>query len=652
MSTSFPRLFSPLAIGDLILHNRIVFQPHNPALASPDGLATEQQARYYAERAKGGASLVIIENAAVHWTGKMSLAMMHAWDPRVVPGWRRLADRVHEAGAAIFGQLNHGGHSTALRPPQLLWAPTQMPEASSRYNCKEMEAEDLEAVIAGFAAGARHYQQAGFDGVEIKAAAHDGLLRSFVSPFFNRRKDAYGDTFERRMRLPIEVLHAMRREVGSDFLLGVRVCLDEFTPWGYGLEYGLDILRAFLATGEINYINTDAGTFSSFYMEVPPAAVPMGFASYLSAAAKQLTNLPVIAFGRLGDPFLAEKILADGEADLIGMCRPLICDPELPRKAEEGRADEIRHCVACNDGCLSQVMQDRPIRCVQNPAAGREAELGAGTLRATRSPKRILVVGGGVAGLRVAAVAAERGHQVTLVEKDPEIGGQLVLASRQPSHEEIGEVVRHLAVMARRHGVEIHLGEEATVESVLALRADCIVVATGSRPAPMEGLEILEGARVYSAEEVLAGAIPDGRRVLVYDRTGHWRGAGTAELLLEKGRVVILATDLLVVGAELEPANRELFYLRVRPKRMEFLASHTLHRVDPCRAFLADVYSGEERIVEHDNSVVLATSGQSNDGLYHALKGRVKELYRVGDCVSPRMVQQAIYESEMLARSI
>lgn len=629
-----------------------MFQPHNPALADKDGMPTLEQAYYYAERAKGGVGLVIIENAAVHITGKMSHVLMHAWDPKVVPGLAQIADMVHAGGSPVFGQLNHGGHSTAVRPPQLLWAPTQLPEASSRYNCKEMEEGDLQAAIEGFALGARHYKEAGFDGVEIKAAAHDGLLRSFVSPHFNRRVDDYGGTFENRMRLPLQVVRAVREEIGEDYPLGLRICLDEFTPWGYDLDYGLRIVAAFLEGSSPDYLNTDAGTFSSFYMEVPPAPVPLGFAVYMAAAVRQMTELPVIAFGRLGDPDLAEKVLTDGYADLIGMCRPLVCDPELPSKARAGKLREIRHCIACNDGCLYQVMQDRPIRCIQNPATGRERYLGLGTLRPAKPPRRILVIGGGIAGLKVAAVASERGHSVTLVEKHTALGGQIRLAARQPFHQEISEVPRRLEFMAKKHGTLIQTDVEATTEFVLNSGADVVVVATGSRPSLPEGVRIDPSSHVYPIDEILDGRSIVGAKILVYDETGHWPGAGTAEYLLQQGKQVIIATPLLFVGFELEHGNREMFYLRVRPKGLEFLPSHALQRIDGTSVTLADVYSEQTKILKDIAAVVFAGANRSNDALYRELKGKVKVVHRVGDAVAPRMIQQVMYEAELLGRSI
>jgi 2,4-dienoyl-CoA reductase-like NADH-dependent reductase (Old Yellow Enzyme family) len=257
-------LFTPTRIGTLELRNRFVFQPHYTALGTFDGMPTDRHAAYYEERARGGVGLIVMESQAVHPTGKMAGRFVHAWDPAVIGGYRRIADGVHRYGARIFGQLTHGGHTSLQRPPGTMWAPTQMPEPSSVHNTKAIDLADVAVTIAGFAASAVNARDGGFDGVEIKVA-HDGLLRSFASPYFNHRTDRYGGSFENRMRLSVEVVEAIKKAAGSDFPLGIRICLDECTPWGYGLDYGLEMARHLEATGLVDYFNCDAGSFSSFW---------------------------------------------------------------------------------------------------------------------------------------------------------------------------------------------------------------------------------------------------------------------------------------------------------------------------------------------------------------------------------------------------
>ncbi|WP_141335350.1 FAD-dependent oxidoreductase [Paenibacillus sp. tmac-D7] len=648
--SGFSHLFTPFSIGNVTVKNRIVFLPHFNALSSEDGMPTERDALYFAERAKGGAGLIIMYGIACTLSGKMSQKFIHGWDPQIVPGLSQYAELVHQHGSKIFGQINHGGHTTLQNPPQLLFAPTQMPEPSSPFNTKEMEIEDIQEVIEGFAKTALHFKMAGFDGVEIKVA-HDGLLRSFVSEFFNRRTDQYGGSFENRLRFPLEVIQAIRDAVGDDYPLGIRLCLDEYTSWGYGLDFGLKLAKAFEETGQVTYINTDAGTFSSFYMEIPPAAVPKGFAVHMSASLKDTIKLPVIAFGRINDPVQAEKILADGQADLIGMARPLIADPELPNKAMRGDADDVRACIHCNDGCIFQVMQEKAIRCIHNPAAGREKTLGIGTLTLAAVKKRVVVIGGGVAGLKVSEIAALRGHQVTLIEKSGQLGGQVLLASKLPYRDQLLEVPSHLIKRVNRLGVEVLYNTEATEASVRSLQPDAVVIATGSYSGKLN-IPGIDQDNVYNVYDVLQGKAAIGDRVLLIDRGGHYKGAGMAELLASQGKHVHIVTPLLFVGENLEPSNRALLYQRISKLDIEMTPHVEAVYIHGRDAVIQHVYSGKEQRLSGYDTFIYVTYNHSNEALYHALKGKCKEVYRVGDSAAPRMIEQAVWDGEEIGRKL
>ena len=265
-------LFSPFKIRELELRNRFVFLPHFTALGHIDGQPSDDLAAYHEERARGGVGLIVIESQAVHPTGKMARRFINAWDPAVIPNLRKITGAAHAHGAKIFSQLTHGGHTSLEHPPHIMWAPTQMPEPSSHFNTKAIDEDDIRVVIEGFAVSARNAAEAGFDGIEIKVG-HDGLLRSFASPFFNRRVDRYGGSLENRMRLSLEVLEAVKKSTENIIPVGVRICLDEFTPFGYDLEYGLQMATMLERSGLVDYFNSDAGSFSSYWMEIPPAAV-------------------------------------------------------------------------------------------------------------------------------------------------------------------------------------------------------------------------------------------------------------------------------------------------------------------------------------------------------------------------------------------
>lgn len=669
---SHPHLFSPFKIRDVELRNRFVFQPHFTALGTQEGMPSEDHAAYHEERARGGVALIIFESMAVHPTGKMSRNYINAWDPEVLPMFQKIADGVHRHGAKMFGQLTHGGHTSLEHPPPLMWAPTQMPEPSSNFSTKAMDQDDIKATIEGFAASAKNAMEGGFDGVEVKVA-HDGLLRTFASPYFNHRTDEYGGSFENRMRLPVEVLQAIKNATSDDFPLGVRICLHEYTSWGYKLDYGLRIAEHLENAGAVDYFNCDAGSFSSYWMEIPPFSIPQGYFKELNAQLKKNSDLPVVAFGRIKRPDMAEKILADGEADLIGMARQLIADPNTPNKLWEGQGELIRYCIGSNDSCIYQVGQQKPIRCDHNPAAGRERKYSESKMAPAKEPRSVVVIGGGPVGLKVAEITARRGHRVTLFEREQELGGQVRLAAMQPLHEEIFDVVNYLEKAVEYYGVDIRLGVEVDAEQLAQLDADDVVIATGSRPNlppnkrnpsvgsddelartlglhPRHTVPGLDLEHVFSSDEVLSGTKLLGDKVLVIDGSGHWEGAGTAEYLMDAGYKVEIITTGETIGSDLEGANRHLFYERASKKGMKLTPFTSLIGVEVERAKVMNSLTLEERWIEVD-AVVPVLGRLSREDMFHEYASRKNgtHLVRAGDCSAPRLLRANITEAHLLA---
>ena len=685
--SAFPHLFSPFSIGGVALRNRTVFQPHFTALGSLEGMPTNDLAAYHEERARGGVGLIITESQAIHPSGKMSARFLDAWDPAIIPGLAKVAAGVHAHGAKIFAQLTHGGHTSLERPPHIMWAPTQMPEPSSHFSTKALDEDDIRAVISGFAASARNNLDAGFDGIEIKIA-HDGLLRSFASPFFNHRTDRYGGSFENRMRLSFEVIEAIKKIIDAVTPLGVRICLDEFTAFGYDLEYGLQMVRALEATGLVDYFNADAGSFSSYWMEIPPAAVAPEAFDRLNRALKKATKLPVVAFGRITPPQRAEALLKAGDADLIGWARQLIADPQTPNKLAKGRPDLVRPCIACNDGCIYQVGQEKGVRCIHNPGAGRELKINERLVSKAEAARKIVVIGGGPAGLKVAEIAAKRGHQVTLLERQRRLGGQVLLAAVQPEHAVVGEVVSYLEAQLVEAQVDIRLGVAATPANVAALRPDIVVLANGSEPnlpgrandggvearrlgrQVLPGIDGLEQRFVVSADEVLSGVVKPSGKVLVIDETGHWEAAGTAEFLADSGCSVEVIASHGAIGAELEGGARTLFQRRAAIKRIRLSPNSVVGEIAEGRVRVSAVFSsgddagwgkyvlipGDDRWIEDVDWVVAVIGRRSREDLFLKLKSAPEllaaRIERVGDCVAPRLLQSVILEAFTLAAAL
>lgn len=684
-ASHYPHLLSNFAIRGVALRNRLVFQPHFTALGSVDGMPTDDLRAYHEERARGGVGLIIMESQAVHPTGKMSRRFINAWDPAVTPGLARIAEAVHRHGAKIFGQLTHGGHTSLEHPPHIMWAPTQMPEPSSHHSTKAMDNDDIRAVIEGFARSARNLVDAGLDGIEIKIA-HDGLLRSFASPFFNRRTDAYGGSFENRMRLSCEVLAAIRAEIGNA-PLGVRLCVNEFTPFGYDTEYGLEMAAALENTGAVDYFNADAGSFSSYWMEIPPAAVARDDFRKINAALKAATKLPVVAFGRI-TPQAGEALVREGEADLVGMARQLIADPETANKLLAGRGDLVRLCISCNDACIYQVGQEKGVRCVHNPGAGRELTRSERFVSVAPHRLRVVVAGGGPAGLKTAEIASRRGHEVILFERSKRLGGLVNLAAAQPEHAAVGEVTSHLEAAVSEHAVTIRLGEAATTETIKACNPDIVIVATGSDPnlpnsrdadsmlsrelgrQVLPDIEGLDGGNVVSCDQVLSGAVRLSGHVVVIDNNGHWEAAGTAEFLADSGcRVTIIAGHMLV-GEGIESGNRTLFYRRAAIKGIAMRVATRVTAIEQGSVRVSAVFSaadaigwakyilmpGDEETIEGVDWVVPVIGRRSREDLYLKLKQSPDfadiRVERVGDCVVPRLIQSTILEAFELGREL
>jgi len=645
-------LFSPLELRGVEISNRIVNLPHGTLLADPfTALVSEIQVKYYEERAKGGVGLIVMGGTFVHPTSFKRPGCNQVWNDSAIPGLRMIADAVHQYDTKIFGQLSHTGRQGTSDYSSLpLWAPSAIPCPVNREMPHAMDQDEVEELIYSFGQTARRFKEAGFDGVEIYAG-QGYLLCEFLSPFSNIREDQYGGEFDNRIRLVRQVIDVVRGQIGEDYPVGIRLSGDEFTDTGIDLEQAVEIAKAIESTGKIDYINQTQCNYNTFYTMCPDMSFPLAPFSYLAAEFRRSVELPVCAAGRITDPLLAERLLAEGQADMIGMCRPLICDPELPTKAKEGRLDDIRYCISCNEGCIGRNWRQAHIGCIQNPAVGQEKDLGIGTLKPTKVRKRVMVVGAGPAGMEAARVAAERGHEVILYEKRESVGGQVTSAARVSTREGLADVVRYLSVQLEKLRVCVLTGVEVTPEIVAQSQPDVVVVATGSVPQlkPVPGFD----GRVLDVVQVLNGQIDLGEKVVIVDGgEAHWKFCGTGEFLAQAGKTVEMISPVSSIGMEIEAFGRVPLLMRLGQKGVRMSPSTSLAGGRGRTLVVVDVWSGVEREIEEVDSVILAYHNRADDGLCRALKGRVEKLYAIGDCVAPRKIMDAMREGFLLGRNL
>jgi len=649
----FKYLFSPLQIGSVLIPNRIHFAAHMTNFGE-DHQISERHIYYYRERAKGGCGLITTEELGVHPTDHPYAKLVDAFDPDTIPGFQKLTKAIHEYDTKIFAQLNHNGMQGDGKISRLpVWGPSPGKDPIFRETAKEMEIEDIRECIAYFAKSASHAVEGGFDGIELQLG-HSSLIRQFLSPATNFRRDDYGGSLDNRMRFCLEVVDAVRDAVGPNFPLGVRLNADEMHPrGGLTLEDAKQIAAHLESANKLDFMDLSLGTFFNLFLVEGSMHTPLGYTVPLAAGIRSVISLPVFCTNRINDPHLAEKILADGHADMIGMVRALICDPQLPNKAMEDRSDDIRHCIADNQGCIARMGLGFRLGCIQNPAVGEERALGMGTLEPCDQPKKVVVVGAGPAGLEVARTAALRKHQVIVFEKNEEVGGQNILAGKAAGRQELTGVTRWLIGQVNKLDIDLRLDTEATVEIVLQENPDAVVVATGSVPKEKPFPGEYEAPQVVTTWQILNEEVEAGPKVLLIDLDGHHQATGTAELLADLGKSVHIITPTLFVGAGLGPLQ-DLYLTRRRlaKKGVTFTPDIAVLEIQGTLVKGLNVYSNEMLDFDGYDTVVLAAGNQACEALYFALKGKVKELFRIGDCVAPRKTDMAIVEGHRVGRML
>ncbi|MFM9270632.1 dimethylglycine demethylation protein DgcA [Halomonas elongata] len=687
---AFDAMFQPIQIGNLTIRNRVVSTAHAEVHATDGGMTTDRYVKYYEEKAKGGCGLCICGGSS-----PVSIDSPQAWwssvnlaSDRIIPHFQNLSEAVHKHGGKIMIQITHMGRRSrwdGFDWPHLL-SPSGIREPVHRSTCKTIEEEDIWRIVDDFAQAARRAKEGGLDGVEL-SAVHQHLMDQFWSPRVNKRTDQWGGSFENRMRFGMEVLKAVREEVGDDFVVGMRICGDEFHPDGLSHDDMKQIAAYYDATGQIDFfgvVGSGCDTHDTLANVIPNMSYPPEPFLHLAAGIKEVVKVPVIHAQNIKDPNQANRILEGGHVDLVGMTRAHIADPHLITKIKMDQVDRIKQCVGANY-CIDRQYQGLDVLCIQNAATSREYMGLPHEIEITEGPKRrVVVVGGGPGGMEAARVAAERGHEVTLFEAAEQLGGQITIAAKAPQRDQIAGITRWYQLELARLGVDQRLGTRADEATILDLRPDIVVLATGGRPYLDQYEEWgydedTDKSLVVSTWDILEGRVEPGKNVLIYDTICEFSGVSAADYLADKGAKVEIVTDDIKPGSAVGGTTFPTYYRSLYEKEVIMSSDLGLHKVyregESLVVVFENEYTGnqEERVVDQ---VVVENGVRPDEALYYALKPQSRNkgqvdlealyaiqpqpclseegdgllLFRLGDCTSPRNTHAAIYDALRLCK--
>ena len=641
----------PLRIRGCTLKNRIMSTGHDTTLPV-DGTVNAALVAYQEARARGGVGLIVLQVSGVHETARYTNHVLMATDDASIEGYRSVAQAAHRHGAVLFGQLFHPGREIAEADGGLLsvaYAPSAVPNERFHVMPRALKQPLIDAIVHGYGDAARRMQTAGLDGVEI-VASHGYLPAQFLNARVNLRDDAYGGDSHGRLRFLREVIADIRAKVSDGFVVGMRISGSEADPQGLTEDETLEAVTRL--GGSIDYVHITVGTSASLGGAIhiaPPMAFKAAYVVPYAARIKRESSIPVFVTGRINQPQDAEAIIAANHADVCGMTRALICDPEMPNKTARGTPEDIRACIACNQACIGHFHKGFAISCIQNPVSGRE--LLYGTLSPAARRREVLIVGGGPAGMKAAVVAAERGHRATLYEAERRLGGQALLAQLLPGRAEFGGLITNLERELELAQVPIHRGRRVDRTLISAAAPDVVIIATGARPYrpafPHEG-----ALQIVDAWAVLRGEAVVGHSVVVIDWRADWIGIGIAEHLAQQGRSVRLAVNGIAAGETLPLYVRDQAAASLHKLGVQVLAYMRLYGSDSDSVYLQHQSSGEAVVIDKVDTLVLCMGHSPVDDLSEELQALGIETHVIGDAASPRTAEEAVYEGLKVAAEI
>lgn len=644
--TQYKHLFSPVQIGTIEIKNRILSTAHQTNHVI-DGIPTDDLIAYHEARAKGGIGLMILEAAAAHPSGMLTTNTIAGFDERVIEAYQKMMVAVKPYDTKVFAQLFHGGREVVSSDYRnAAWAPSAVPSLRFSTMPRPMTIPQIKDVIQGFAKSARLAKEGGLDGVEV-CCSHGYLPAQFWGTKTNLRTDEYGGSFKNRMRFIVEIMESIWAEVGEDFTVGIRMSADEMTMDGTTVKDAVKIAEYISGKVRVDFIDVTAGDSSTYAGSthiVPPSPMKQAYLSPQSFKIRMEAAVPVFVGSRIVDAAQGEQIIGSGRADMVGMTRATIVDPDMPNKAYAGDLHIIDACIGCLQACIGHYHKGLPISCIQNPQAGKEAQM-LPLLQKKKDQKKVLVIGAGPGGLEAAVAADTQGYDVTLIDQSESIGGSLKLMRRAPMRREMAESMldNYAKQLAVSH-INVQTETFMTKEEIKAFGADAIICAVGSRPyyPQVEGIEQEE---LLTVDELFTTAqIEHDKKAVVFDFAGEWQGIESALYLAEKGCVVTLVTARLHVAEGVHQYLRNEYMKRLYEERIEFITHHDFGGMSEYGVVARNLFTHESIELGSFDYVVLAAGRVPNIALFEEIKDAAPFVAQIGDCLAPRTIEEATLE--------